>query len=121
MRCNISASLSQAMCYCYTQNMGFASEPPKSRGSGLSSLAIRGQMQKIFASEMFSRSERLTAFLRFTVEETLAGRGNTLKEQVIAATIYPDRPVLRDGTLELNTVNRDPEQFVEPNRLDLTR
>ncbi|HEY7338948.1 MAG TPA: hypothetical protein VH639_28925 [Bryobacteraceae bacterium] len=37
------------------------------------------------------------AFLRFTVTETLAGRGTTLKEQVIAATLYVDRPELRLG------------------------
>ena len=48
-------------------------------------------MERILTSEMFSRSERLTAFLRFTVTETLEGRGETLKEQVIAASLYLNR------------------------------
>src|SRR5580658_4316667 len=77
--------------------MGFAPELAESQGNGLSRLAILGQTEKILASEVFSRSERLAAFLRFTVIETLAGRGNTLKEQVIAASVYLDRPDLRAG------------------------
>jgi adenylate cyclase len=77
--------------------MGFAAEPAESRGNGMSSLAILDQTEKILGSEVFSRSERLAAFLRFTVTETLAGRGNTLKEQVIAASVYLDRLDLRTG------------------------
>jgi len=35
-------------------------------------------------SELFSRSDRLTGFLRFIVEQTLEGHGGALKEQVLA-------------------------------------
>ena len=36
---------------------------------------IRGQFERILADPLFQRSERLTAFFRFIVETTLAGRG----------------------------------------------
>ena len=42
----------------------------------------------MLASELFSRSERLSALLRFVVEETLNGRGDTLKEAVLAHQLY---------------------------------
>jgi len=49
---------------------------------------VRAELDRILASELFTRSERLSAFLKFTVEETLAGRGDSLKEQVIAVELY---------------------------------
>jgi Tol biopolymer transport system component len=58
---------------------------------GLSHRMVRTQLEKILASDMFCRSERLSAFLRFVVEETLQGNGNTLKEQVLAAAVYGKR------------------------------
>ena len=49
---------------------------------------VRSQLENVLASELFSRSERLSAFLRFVVEETLNGRGETLKEPVLAHQLY---------------------------------
>ena len=49
---------------------------------------VRSQLENVLASELFSRSERLSAFLRFVVEETLDGRGETLKEPVLAHQLY---------------------------------
>ena len=49
---------------------------------------VRSQLENVLASELFSRSERLSAFLRFVVDETLAGRGDTLKEPVLAHQLY---------------------------------
>ena len=57
---------------------------------------VRAQLEKILASECFSRSERLSSFLRFVVEETLQGRGDTLKEPVLAHELY-GREVDFDG------------------------
>jgi hypothetical protein len=54
--------------------------------------AVSDQLEKILGSEIFSRSERLCVFLRFVVGESLAGRGDTLKEQVLAAELYGKRP-----------------------------
>lgn len=49
---------------------------------------VRAELDRILASEIFSRSDRLSAFLKFIVEQTLDGQGETLKEQVIAAELY---------------------------------
>jgi TolB-like protein/Tfp pilus assembly protein PilF len=40
------------------------------------------------ASPLFTRSERLSRFLRFIVERTLAGQADTLKEYVLAVEVY---------------------------------
>ena len=67
---------------------------PEGRSSlpdGLSHRMVRTQLEKILASDMFCRSERLSAFLRFVVDETLKGNGDTLKEQVLAAAVYGKR------------------------------
>ena len=50
--------------------------------------AVRSELENVLASELFSRSERLSALLRFVVEETLDGRGDTLKEAVLAHQLY---------------------------------
>jgi Tol biopolymer transport system component len=57
----------------------------------LSDRMVRTQLEKILASEMFCRSKRLSAFLRFVVEQTLNGDGDSLKEQVLAEEIYGKR------------------------------
>src|SRR3954468_7673056 len=49
---------------------------------------VRSQLFKILSCELFSRSERLSAFLEFIVEQTLDGHGHALKEQVIAVELY---------------------------------
>src|SRR4030095_13659495 len=49
---------------------------------------VRTQLARILASEIFSRSDRLTAFLTFIVEQTLEGRGGVLKEHVLAIEVY---------------------------------
>src|SRR6516165_5262724 len=50
----------------------------------LSPEAVRRQLGRIVDSPVFNKSARLTAFLKFVVEQTLAGQGDNLKEQVIA-------------------------------------
>jgi Tol biopolymer transport system component len=50
--------------------------------------AVRAQLETLLASELFSRSPRLSRFLRFIVEETLQGRTATLKEQVLGHEVY---------------------------------
>ena len=49
---------------------------------------VREQLARILASDTFSRSERLSTFLRFTVEQTLEGQAAGLKEQFIACNLY---------------------------------
>ena len=50
--------------------------------------AVREQLARILASEIFSRSDRLTAFLTYIVEQTLDGHGASLKEHVLAMEVY---------------------------------
>src|SRR5262245_19377978 len=61
---------------------------PSASQPTLSPQAIRSQLDRILGHEIFSRSERLSRFLRYVVEETLAGRGAELKEAVLAAELY---------------------------------
>src|SRR5437899_5516621 len=53
---------------------------------------VRAQLTRILASEVFSRSDRLTAFLTYIVEQTLAGHGATLKGQSLAIDVYGKGP-----------------------------
>jgi serine/threonine-protein kinase len=53
---------------------------------------VRAQVDRILASRIFSRSDRLTRFLRFSVEQTLAGHGGQLKEQLIGVEVFDRKP-----------------------------
>jgi len=50
--------------------------------------AVICALEQILASDVFRRSTRLSRFLRFTVEQTLAGFGEDLKEYRIATEVY---------------------------------
>lgn len=50
--------------------------------------AVRLQLERILGSPLFKRSIRLTKFLRYVVEQTLAGQGESLKEPVLALELY---------------------------------
>ena len=54
----------------------------------LSPEMVRLQLERIVESPVFSKSARLTGFLRFVVEQTLTGQGDNLKEQVLALELY---------------------------------
>jgi hypothetical protein len=54
--------------------------------------AARRQLEKVLASPAFSRNERLSRFLRFVVEQHLAGRDDELKESVIAVEVLGRSP-----------------------------
>ena len=67
-----------------------ATETGASRASrsNPSDSAVRAQLDSILASAVFARSPHLRRFLSFIVEQTLAGRGATLKESVLAHELY---------------------------------
>jgi TolB-like protein len=54
--------------------------------------AIREELSRILESSMFIQSDRLGRFLRFTVETTLAGDAEILKEYVIGTEVYERKP-----------------------------
>ena len=62
------------------------------RGELFSDDLINKQLQKIFLCQAFSSSDILRNFLSYIIEETLAGRSNTIKEYTIAVNVL-NKPV----------------------------
>jgi len=50
--------------------------------------AVREQLERILSSATFVRSKRLVRFLRFTIEQYLQGRQNTLKEYLVGVEVF---------------------------------
>jgi TolB-like protein/tetratricopeptide (TPR) repeat protein len=76
---------------------------------GVNPAAIRGQLEKILASEAFARAGRMSRFLRFIVQETLDGKGAKLKEYSVGVEVFD-----RDKTYDPRT---DPVVRGEARRL----
>src|SRR5882724_7845437 len=60
----------------------------RKRQARISPELVRLQLERMVQSDVLCKSARLTAFLTYVVEETLAGRGDELKEQVLATELY---------------------------------
>jgi hypothetical protein len=60
----------------------------ETRISEFESQRIRAHLDDLLASRPFAGSRRRQAFLRYVVEETLAGRGSTIKEANIAVDVF---------------------------------
>jgi hypothetical protein len=71
------------------QNLAIAQFPSR---EDVSEEAIREQLSRIVESAIFTQSERLSRFLRFTVETTLAGGADQLKEYLIGTEVYDRKP-----------------------------
>jgi TolB-like protein/Flp pilus assembly protein TadD len=50
--------------------------------------AVAGQLNRILSSKAFRQADRLKRFLAFIVEETIAGRGERLKEFVVGVEVF---------------------------------
>lgn len=59
---------------------------PESSQEAIPSGLIQAQLERIIASSAFDASRRNRAFLRFIVEETLAGRADRIKAYTIATS-----------------------------------
>ena len=64
---------------------------PRSKGE-ISEERILEALSQILESSIFAQSRRLSRFLRFTVEATLAGEEETLKEYLIGTEVYERKP-----------------------------
>lgn len=62
--------------------------PPPSTASPPDSGEVRRHLEKILASSAFSHASRAQQFLRFVIEETLAGRASDIREPVVAARVF---------------------------------
>ena len=58
---------------------------PESRPS---EAAVREQLERVVASAQFTAAESARRLLRYVVEETLAGRGDQLKEYTLATEVF---------------------------------
>ena len=63
-------------------------EPGSRASTGVPVQAILAQLDKILANSAFSHSGRISRFLRFTVEETLEGRGEEINEYKIGLEVF---------------------------------
>ena len=70
---------------------------------------VLGQLQRILDSKKFGASDRNRRFLRFVVEEMLAGRGDRIKAYSIATTVFE-----RDDSFDPQS---DPIVRIEASRL----
>jgi TolB-like protein len=61
--------------------------------------AVRAQVQRITQSAAFRQSERRQKFLRYVVDEALAGRADRLKGYVIATEVF-ERPASFDPQID---------------------
>ncbi|MGC2103898.1 MAG: hypothetical protein WA647_02255 [Candidatus Acidiferrum sp.] len=64
---------------------------PTSEGE-IAQEAIREELARILESSIFIQSDRLGRFLRYTVETTLEGDAETLKEYLIGTEVYDRKP-----------------------------
>ena len=55
-------------------------------------LSARQQLERVFESNLFARSEQLSRLLRFLVERHLDGRDHELKESVIGVEVFGRKP-----------------------------
>jgi serine/threonine-protein kinase len=69
-------------------------------GSELVPAAVRGQLAKMLSSAQLVNAERLSALLRFLVEETLEGRGSQLKEARIGLDVFGRRGDSYDAAID---------------------
>ena len=69
----------------------------------------RAALERILASSVFEQAGRASEFLRFVVEETLAGRGDRLKGYAIAVEVFPNY-----GVYQKNTKRTIPVFLAEP-------
>ena len=79
------------------------------RFDGMSADAIRGELKTILEDAEFEATDRLRAFLRFVVEETLRGRADQLKGYTIATAVF--------GRSEDFDPARDPVVRIQAGRL----
>ena len=94
---------------------------------GPSEESIRAALDKISASPRFASSERLCRFLRFAVEETLAGKTGQLKETIVGMEVFgrkPDYDPRLDAVVRIEAVKlraRLKEYYEDEGRLDPVR
>ncbi len=65
---------------------------PPSPAPVLEPAAVRSQLERILASELFQHSRRYPSLLRHIVERTLDGAGDALKERTLGVAVFKCNP-----------------------------
>ena len=60
--------------------------------AGISAESIRAALEKILASPGFANADRISRFLRYTVDETLNGQTDKLKESLLGIDVFGRKP-----------------------------
>src|SRR6202795_5299882 len=58
----------------------------------ISAESIRAALEKILSSPGFANADRISRFLRYTVEETLNGQTDKLKESLLGIDVFGRKP-----------------------------
>jgi len=58
------------------------------QGSAISADEVQAELERILAHGVFAAAEKMKRFLRFVVQETLAGRGDRLNEALVGMEVY---------------------------------
>jgi TolB-like protein/tetratricopeptide (TPR) repeat protein len=66
--------------------------PETALAENLTEQEVRAELERLLQSALFSQSDRLARFLRFAIENTLAGAGDLLKEYTIGTEVYDRKP-----------------------------
>jgi TolB-like protein len=84
-----------------TTRSGAAEQPNSRSGAAVQATTdeVRGQLDRLLASDVFAGAARLSRFLRHVVERTLAGEGDRLKEYAIGIDVF-DRDESYDPRLD---------------------
>jgi TolB-like protein len=64
----------------------------KDTTESVSEQEVRSELTRLLQSAVFAQSDRLGRFLRFAIENALAGKTDVLKEYVIGAEVYDRKP-----------------------------
>src|SRR5271156_1465754 len=66
--------------------------PENNTSENLSQQEVRAELDRLLQSALFLQSDRLGRFLRFAIENALAGNTELLKEYVIGTEVYDRKP-----------------------------
>src|ERR1700748_2127670 len=66
--------------------------PEAETSENVSGQEVRAELDRVLQSAMFAQSDRLGRFLRFAIENALAGNTGMLKEYVIGTEVYDRKP-----------------------------
>src|SRR5271156_2514295 len=66
--------------------------PENNTSENLSQQEVRAELDRLLQSALFLQSDRLGRFLRFAIENALAGNTEVLKEYVIGTEVYDRKP-----------------------------